>query len=575
MSKLRALNAKSISLRSQSIFLSFLLIVAMASNPNSAQAANKFISIGTGALHSCALNADGEVYCWGNNEVGQLGQGNTGDPSLVPIKVPGLGKVSQLSVGAVHTCALSLGKAFCWGQNGNGKLGSGSDAQSNSPVVVKDLESIIQISANRLSTCAVTSSKSVYCWGDNFAGMLGTGDTKGSLVPVNVKGLPTITSVATAFNHACALSEAATVYCWGDNANGQFGVDGMTSSYTPVLVPNLPRIKKVALGAGHTCVITEADKAMCWGYGEKGQVGHGENSATKTPDYVADLGLVKDIAPGRFHTCALSEKSEVLCWGAGDLGQIGNGKVADINRPAKVINLRNPRALGSTSSYSSHTCVLDDKGSHTCWGWGEAGQLGNGAKNSISAPSASAPSESTTSAPPKSDVDLSITIKCKKGSTIKEIKGTGPKCPSGFTIVKEVKPKKVFYLDLKKGCYSYNFPVTNQVIRSGSNYKSLYPASCKENFHLEVIYSGKIKSASENGVPTQEEVGEFCVPKYIAATGQPAPKKVTEGATYLTWFFPDAGFEARKYPYKVICNLIKTDISYTYIQAQNKPLSRS
>ena len=138
------------------------LILSLVISPTSASAAIKYSSIGSGFLHTCALSTDGEVYCWGNNEVGQLGLGNVGDPSLLPIKVPGLGKVSQLSVGAVHNCALSQGKAYCWGQNGNGKLGSGSDAQSNSPILVKDLDSIAQISANRLSTCAVTTSKSVY-----------------------------------------------------------------------------------------------------------------------------------------------------------------------------------------------------------------------------------------------------------------------------------------------------------------------------------------------------------------------------------------------------------------------------
>ena len=551
------------------------LILSLVVSPTSANAAMKYSSIGSGFLHTCALTTDGDVYCWGNNEVGQLGQGNVGDGALLPVKVPGLGKVSQLSVGPTHNCALSLGKAYCWGQNGNGKLGSGTDAQSNSPILVKDLDSISQISANRLSTCAVTASKSVYCWGDNFAGMLGTGDTKGSLVPINVKGLTGIKSVSTAYNHACALSDASALYCWGDNAAGQLGIQGVTSSYTPVLVPNLPKIKKVTLGSGHTCVITELDKAMCWGYGEKGQVGHGENSGNLAPNFVADLGSVKDIQTARFHTCALTDKNEVYCWGAGDLGQLGNGKTSDLNRPVKVINLSNTRILGSLSSFSSHSCVIDQNGSYVCWGNGDAGQLGNGSRNTLSAPSAGGSGTSTTTTTPTSGVDLSITIKCKKGTTVKEIKGAAPKCPSGYSIVKEVKPKSVFYLDLQKGCYSYNYPVTNQAILSGPNYKTLYPASCNGRYHIQVIFSGKIKTASPSGLPTQAEASENCGQKYIAAMGQPSPKQIAPDATYLYWLFADAGFEAKKYPNKLICNLIKTDISYTYIQAQNKPMARN
>lgn len=551
------------------------LLLSLVISPVTANAAVKYSSIGSGLLHTCALTTDGEVYCWGNNEVGQLGQGNVGDPALTPLKVSGLGKVTQLSVGAAHTCALSGGKAYCWGQNGNGKLGSGSDAQSNSPVLVKDLDSISQISANRLSTCAVTTNKSVYCWGDNFAGMLGTGDTKGSLIPIKVMGLPSIKLVSSAFNHACALSETGSLYCWGDNGSGQLGVQGITSSLMPILIPNLPKVKKVALGAGHTCIINESDKAMCWGYGEKGQVGHGENSATMSPNLVAELSSVRDIQPARFHTCALTEKNEVFCWGAGDQGQLGNGKTIDLNRPTKVLNLTNTRVLGSLSSYSAHNCIIDSSGNYNCWGNGDSGQLGNGSRNSISAPLSNSSGSTSTTSKPTSGVDLSTTIKCKKGNSTKEVTGTAPKCPSGFVLIKETKPKSVFYMDLQKGCYSYNFPVTNQTVLSGPNYKTLYPASCNGKYHLQVIFSGKIKTASVSGLPTQAEASENCGTKYVAAIGQPAPRQVTPDATYLYWLFADAGFEAKKYPNKLICTLIKTDISYTYIQAQNKPLARN
>ncbi len=571
----RLQNSKILKFRTFAFGSIAALLLSLLITPTSANASIKYSSIASGFLHTCALSTDGDVYCWGNNEVGQLGQGNVGDPALLPVKVPGLGRVSQLTVGATHNCAISQGKAYCWGQNGNGKLGSGSDAQSNSPILVRDLDSVTQISANRLSTCAVTSSKNVYCWGDNFAGMLGTGDTKGSLVPVMVKGLTGIKAVSTAYNHACAMSDAATLFCWGDNANGQLGIQGATSSYTPALVPNLPKIKKVSLGAGHTCVITDSNRVMCWGYGEKGQVGHGENSATLAPNLVADLASVKDVQSGRFHTCALTDKNEVFCWGAGDTGQLGTGKTTDFNRPTKVINLTRTNSLGSISSFSAHTCVIDQDGKYNCWGAGDSGQLGNGSRNSLSAPLVNSSGTTTTTTKPSSGVDLSVTIKCKKGSSVREVTGAAPKCPSGFTIVKEAKPKSVFYLDLKNGCYSYNFPVTAQAILSGPNYKTLYPASCTGRYHVQVIFSGKIKTASPSGLPTQAEASENCGQKYIAAMGQPAPRQIAPDATYLYWLFPDAGFEAKKYPSKLVCTLIKTDISYTYIQAQSKPLARN
>jgi hypothetical protein len=84
-----------------------------------------------------------------------------------------------------------------------------------------------------------------------------------------------------------------------------------------------------------------------------------------------------------------------------------------------------------------------------------------------------------------------------------------------------------------------------------------------------------MKTAAANGLPTQAEVSNFCSQKYIAAMGAPAPKQVVPNGVYLLWFFPDAGFEARKYPNRVICNLITTDKSYSSFTVQSKSIARN
>jgi alpha-tubulin suppressor-like RCC1 family protein len=189
---------------------------------SASQAADKFVEIGSGFLHTCGLTAAGDVYCWGNNEVAQLGRGTVGDPESLPIKVPGLSGVTSISVGAAHTCAITKAKTlYCWGQNGNGKLGTGDTADKTSPTQIKDFSGVKQVSANRLATCVLKDDGYVYCFGANDSGQLGNGTTVQATLPVKVSGLSDVAQVSIGFSNACAVTKSQALYCWGDNSNHQ------------------------------------------------------------------------------------------------------------------------------------------------------------------------------------------------------------------------------------------------------------------------------------------------------------------------------------------------------------------
>jgi alpha-tubulin suppressor-like RCC1 family protein len=559
-------------LRTAILFLSVILVNIIPLNTS--HAADKFVEIGSGFLHTCGLTAAGDVYCWGNNEIGQLGRGTVGDPESLPIKVPGLSGVTSISVGAAHTCALTKAKTlYCWGQNGNGKLGTGDIADKTSPTQIKDFSGVKQVSANRTATCAIKDDGAVYCFGANDFGQLGNGTTIPATIPVKVSGISEAVQVSLGFTNACAVTKGQSLYCWGDNANLQLGATG-PSSTTPVLLSEVGKISKVTVGAGHVCAKTGAGTVLCWGFGERGQIGSGTKEASNSPVQPTGLGKVLDISAGRFHTCALNVNRTVSCWGASDTGQIGNGTVVDSPLPVKVLNITNVQVLGTISAYAAHTCTIAVTGNYSCWGLGTAGQLGNGSNVNSSAPTNPASSTQKNTSAPTSDTALTTVIKCKRDSSVKDVKGISPKCPSGYVQVIEKKPASVFYLDLKVGCYSLNFPVTETAFMYGS-VKTYFQASCTSRHHIQVIFSGTMKTAAANGLPTQVEASDFCSKKYIAAMGVPAPNQVVPNGIYLLWFFPDAGFESRKYPNRVICNLITTDKSYSYYTVQSKSIARN
>ncbi|MBX3246420.1 MAG: hypothetical protein KF901_04485 [Myxococcales bacterium] len=156
-----------------------------------------------GSLYGCALLADGTVWCWGSNGMGQLGDPEFSEPRSLPRQVPGLANITQIAVGYAHACALrNDGELWCWGRNDEGQVGDGLDidsaearCDSNTVVctlaptrVVGDLR-FVQVAAGYKSTCGVTDDGDVFCWGWNEYRQIGQTDRIRRTMPTRVAGL--------------------------------------------------------------------------------------------------------------------------------------------------------------------------------------------------------------------------------------------------------------------------------------------------------------------------------------------------------------------------------------------------
>lgn len=256
-------------------------------------------SLSAGGDHTCGLTTDGTIRCWGSNRVGQLGATvatsclarpgsyNTAYPcSSAPVEVPG--SFTQVSAGAMHTCALaSDGTAYCWGSNEFGQLGTGAGTQEASPVAVATSLKFTAISAGFSHTCARTADGAIYCWGANGAGQLGT-PGGGSGVPVRAGGAGfTARSVTAGTGHTCALGNDDRAYCWGYNGHGQLGTGATSDSSSPVPAAGGRAYAAVRAGHRRTCAIQSGSQIVfCWGSNASGALGVGSAAtfvATPSP----------------------------------------------------------------------------------------------------------------------------------------------------------------------------------------------------------------------------------------------------------------------------------------------------
>jgi len=251
----------------------------------------KFASIDAGAEHTCGLTTDAVAYCWGRNDRGQLGDGTT-THRTVPTKVSGSFSFTFITAGGFRlgqTCALiAAGAAYCWGDNELGQLGIGSMDIVPHPVPVPVLGNVtfVELSAGLgRHTCGRTVAGVAYCWGENSFGALGDGSTSHRTTPTQVAGGITFAQLAPGgfIGHTCALATDGVAYCWGDNEVGAIG-DGTTDDrFVPTRVAGGFVWTRLDSGFRHTCGRASSGTFYCWGSNGAGQLGTNSTSPSSAP----------------------------------------------------------------------------------------------------------------------------------------------------------------------------------------------------------------------------------------------------------------------------------------------------
>ncbi len=394
--------------------------------------------IAAGSNHNCAVFQTGSIKCWGASGYGQLGLGNQlskGDgagemgDSLPEVSLGSAVRVRGLSLGYTHSCArLDDSSLKCWGSNESGQLGLGDTLSRGDAAAANFMGDSLrridlgrapkELVAGQAHVCAILDNDDMKCWGGAWGGQIlaqttsAKGDNPGemgaNLLPIVLGSGQKSKSVTAGWEHSCAVRADGKVKCWGANSYGQLGLgDTLSRGDSPgetglsngiVDLGNGRTAIAVRAGGFHSCAILDNGQLKCWGKNTYGQLGIG--STAHRGDGPGEMGdslpaidlgtgrTAREVVPGWGHTCALLDDYSVKCWGGSGSGQLGLGSQShrgdapgEMGDALPVVNLGSGRtARGLTSGYG-HTCAVLDTGFVKCWGANESGQLGLGDLN--------------------------------------------------------------------------------------------------------------------------------------------------------------------------------------------------
>jgi alpha-tubulin suppressor-like RCC1 family protein len=345
------------------------------------------------------------TFAWGANNYYELGNGDSdGASKNVPVPVTGSAATGMtgVSAGGSHTLAFNSapGEVFAWGNNYYGELGNALNTISVTPVQVyidaigTHLTGVTAVSAGMIHSLALDSSNHVWAWGDNTYGQLGVALTTTSLNYAATVPISNIIKIAAGSYHNLALTGSNTVLSWGHNGLGQLGyTTTSTISPTPTLVmkaavgsvpsATLSNVSEIAAGNTHSLFLIGGTVWAC-GYNKYGELGDGTtidriNGAVQ----VQGLTGVAHIAAGLDHSLALIN-GEVWAWGLNFNGQLGNGlplNSMDANSTPTRVKTNSTTYLSGVKkivAIGNHSLALKNDG--TLWAWGENtySQLGLG-----------------------------------------------------------------------------------------------------------------------------------------------------------------------------------------------------
>lgn len=329
-----------------------------------------------GQYNGCALDQEKSLWCWGMGTFPTSGDfRSSAHPTLVKELE---GKIVDFEMAGYsdNVCAVTdNGDVYCWGDNSIGQLGDGTLVTSSSPVKVVGIANATKVIPLGDSACALLSNKTVQCWGSNMYGSLGDGSGVDSLSPVVAQGLGAVEDLVGYGSAICALTTPGAVYCWGMNWTGQIGNgDSGNDALAPVQVVGLGSgvVEIIRTSRASFCVRMNNGDIKCWG--DEESIGDGTGVSKDTPiTAILPLPATK-LYPG---PCARLSDQSLYCWGNNYFAQnTMDGSIAD-HKLTPVPFVWSGHDISEVIDVQTGRCVKTADQKYYCWGYNAYSVLGD------------------------------------------------------------------------------------------------------------------------------------------------------------------------------------------------------
>jgi alpha-tubulin suppressor-like RCC1 family protein len=365
-------------------------------------------------MHACAVVKAGTVFCWGSNLFGETGTDPSTTTVSTPTEVAGLKDVVEVRAGTYSTCVRRQdGSVWCWGQNQAGQLGhapsAGDQTCGSAPCnpVPQQVPGLVAkaIDVGDLFACALVAGGTISCWGDDTYGELGSVIEAGAtsvptpVLPVSLSGA---TSVSTGLDpHACAVFQQGRIACWGENGLGALGHNPaldpscahnvVACQAAPYTVSGVSGATAVRAGVGVTCALVDGGAVSCWGDDGLGQFGNGatDGGGVQFVPQPAAGGQAFVALDERYDfALALDRTGQVWAWGSSSRGALGNQSIGGspcdddaapcVPTPTRVaLTLPEGGTVTQVSAGDEFGLALDSTGVVWSWGANVDGRLGH------------------------------------------------------------------------------------------------------------------------------------------------------------------------------------------------------
>jgi uncharacterized repeat protein (TIGR02543 family) len=332
------------------------------------KAGETIVSVSLGDSFSVASTSIGRVYTWGNNVYAELGIGTKDyDTHSNPIRITGNfyleedETIVEVVAGDSHSSIItSLGNLYTWGCNNYGQLGDGTSVERNTVAEITNQfnlevgETIFKVSLGKFHSSAITSYGRIFTWGLNGSSQLGDGTSISKSKPVeitnyfNLEADETIVDISLGDSHSSAVTSFGRIFTWGSNGAGQLGDGTNTKRSIPIDVTSFFNLKTgetitdISLGNSFSSALTSSGRVFTWGWNSYGQLGDNTlNTSTIPVEITSQFNLdsnetIVDISLGSQHSSAITSLGRVFTWGNNLSGELGDGTTISKSIPVEM-----------------------------------------------------------------------------------------------------------------------------------------------------------------------------------------------------------------------------------------------